>query len=255
MLGAAIVGLTVQSPLVWLASHRGINVLIAVLVFATALTVEPAALRRLGALWRPLVVVVATGITVLPALSWLASTISVMAGSLRDGIMVVGLAPCEIASVATTAMADGAGCSRRRGSDRLYLDHRRPGRTSPRPRGRTRQCPPREHHRQLGSRWHSHSLGASFCELSPHSATGPSDPPTSSLSPRSRPVALIASEVHLSRPYFAVALALISFLGASALLGRLLGLRSHRPACHAILLTTSMRDFAIAAISPSPPSG
>ena len=60
-------------------------------------------------------------------------------------------------------------------------------------------------------------------------------------------VGLIAAEVHLSRPYFAVALALVAFLIASALLGRLLGVHSHRRARHAILLTTSMRDFAIAA--------
>ena len=106
MLVAAIVGLAIQSPLAWLASHQGINVLLAVLVFATALTIEPAALRRLGEAWRPVVVAVATGIIVLPALSWLASRI-VAAGSLRDGIMVAGLAPCEIASVATTAMASG----------------------------------------------------------------------------------------------------------------------------------------------------
>jgi len=48
----------------------------------------------------------AAGITLLPALSWAVSRI-VASGSLRDGIMTVGLAPCEIASVATTAMADG----------------------------------------------------------------------------------------------------------------------------------------------------
>ncbi len=60
-------------------------------------------------------------------------------------------------------------------------------------------------------------------------------------------VALIAAEVHLSRPYFAVALAVITFLAASSLLGRLLGVRTHPPARRAILLTTSMRDFAIAA--------
>ena len=42
VLVAATVGLTVPSPLAWLASHQGINVLLAVLVFATALTIEPA---------------------------------------------------------------------------------------------------------------------------------------------------------------------------------------------------------------------
>ena len=38
--------------------------------------------------------------------AWAASRL-VSAGSLRDGVMVAGLAPCEIASVATTAMAGG----------------------------------------------------------------------------------------------------------------------------------------------------
>src|ERR1700728_2151805 len=106
VIAAAIVGLTVQRPLAWLAGHQGINVLLAILVFATAVTITPAALRRLASAWRSLVVALVVGITVLPALSWAVSRI-VGAGPLRDGVLVVGLAPCEIASVATTAMAGG----------------------------------------------------------------------------------------------------------------------------------------------------
>jgi hypothetical protein len=60
-------------------------------------------------------------------------------------------------------------------------------------------------------------------------------------------VALIASEVHLSAGYATVAAALVVFLLASAVIGRLLGLRAPRPVAAALLLTTSMRDFAIAA--------
>jgi predicted Na+-dependent transporter len=60
-------------------------------------------------------------------------------------------------------------------------------------------------------------------------------------------VALIAAEVHLSARYLAVALALTAFLAGSAVLGRLLGAGTRRPAAVALLLTTSMRDFAIAA--------
>jgi predicted Na+-dependent transporter len=108
---AAVVGLTVQSPLAWLASHEGINVLLAVLVFATALTIEPASLRRLGGSWRPLLAAIATGIVVLPALSWAASRL-VSAGSLRDGVMAAGLAPCEIASGFATQVAGRPGCAR-----------------------------------------------------------------------------------------------------------------------------------------------
>ena len=103
---AAIGGLSVQRPLGWLAARQGINVLLAVLVFATAVTIEPAALRRLAAAWRSLLAALVVGVTVLPALSWAVSRM-VAAGSLRDGVLTVGLAPCEIASVATTAMAGG----------------------------------------------------------------------------------------------------------------------------------------------------
>ena len=46
------------------------------------------------------------GIVVLPALAWLVSRI-VAEGPLRSGVLTIGLAPCEIASVATVAMAGG----------------------------------------------------------------------------------------------------------------------------------------------------
>jgi predicted Na+-dependent transporter len=60
-------------------------------------------------------------------------------------------------------------------------------------------------------------------------------------------VALIAAEVRLSAEYGTVAVALVAFLAGSAVLGWLLGLRSGPPVRAALLLTTSMRDFAIAA--------
>jgi ACR3 family arsenite transporter len=247
VLVAAVVGLTVQSPLAWLASHQGINVLLAVLVFATALTIEPAALRRLGGTWRPLLVAVASGIIVLPALSWLASRL-VAAGSLRDGIMVAGLAPCEIASVATTAMAGGEAALAAGvlvGSTVATVALAGPilsleaGHASVHPTSiivnlalvvalplavgiMLRSVTP------LGNRV---ERPASIVAMASVAAL----------------VALIAAEVQLSRPYFAVALSLLAFLAASAILGRLLGVRSHRRARRAILLTTSMRDFAIAA--------
>ncbi len=58
---AAAIGLTLQPPLAWLALHQGINILLAVLAFATALTIEPASLRRLGGSWRLLLAAVGTG--------------------------------------------------------------------------------------------------------------------------------------------------------------------------------------------------
>src|SRR5580704_6344151 len=106
VLAAAVVGLTVQRPLAWLAARQGINVLLVILVFATAVTIDPRALRRLAAAWRHVLFAVLVGVTVLPALSWAVARL-VPAGPLRDGVLVTGLAPCEIASVATTALAAG----------------------------------------------------------------------------------------------------------------------------------------------------
>ena len=106
VLAAAVIGLCVQSPLAWLADHEGINVLLIVLVFATAVTIDPRALRRLAAAWRHILAAILVGITVLPALSWAVARL-VPAGPLREGVLVTGLAPCEIASVGTTALAGG----------------------------------------------------------------------------------------------------------------------------------------------------
>jgi predicted Na+-dependent transporter len=66
-------------------------------------------------------------------------------------------------------------------------------------------------------------------------------------------VAMIAAEVHLSARYLAVAVALVAFLAGTVLVGIVLAgtvlpdARARRPAAIAVLLTTSMRDFAIAA--------
>jgi predicted Na+-dependent transporter len=103
---AAAVGLTVQGPLAWAVRHQGIDILLVILVFFTALTIEPRTLRDLPSAWRRLSVALIAGITVLPALSWSVAHL-VTAGPLRDGVTTIGLAPCEIASIATTAMAGG----------------------------------------------------------------------------------------------------------------------------------------------------
>lgn len=244
---AAVVGLSVQPPLAWLDSHEGINVLLALLVFATALTIEPAAVRRLGGAWRPLLAAVVTGIVVLPALSWTASRL-LSAGSLRDGVMVAGLAPCEIASVATTAMAGGeaalsagvliastvatvalagpilaleVGHGRVRPASiivNLALVVALPLVTGIALRSLTR----------LGGR-----------------AERPAN--VTAIAAVAGLVALIAAEVHLGAPYLRVAIALVVFLAASAVVGRLVGVGTGPSARRALLLTTSMRDFAIAA--------
>jgi predicted Na+-dependent transporter len=270
VVAAAVLGLTVQRPLAWLAGHQGINVLLAILVFGTAVTIDPAALRRLVSAWRALVVALIVGITVLPALSWAVSRI-VAAGSLRDGVLVVGLAPCEIASVATTAMAGGEAAVSAGvliGSTVTAVALAGPiltleaGRAGVSPGSiianlalvvalplavglAARACaevppPPRGPSRATANR-----LLAATRVL----ATARADRIASrtSVAAVAALVALIAAEVHLSTAYLAVAAALLLFLAGSALIGRALGARAARPAATALLLTTSMRDFAIAA--------
>jgi len=253
VLAAAVIGLTVQRPLAWLAARHGIDALLVVLVFATAVTIDPRALRRLAAAWRRVLVAILVGVTVLPALSWAVARL-VPAGPLRDGVLVTGLAPCEIASVATTALAGGEAAV---AAGVL-----------------------------IGSTLATVVLAAPILTLEAgHAGFSPSGiianlavvvalPLAAGIALRSLPgpvgralasgravtvasraalaavavlVALVAAEVHLTPGYAAVAGALALFLAGSAVLGRVLGVRSARPTGSALLLTTSMRDFAIAA--------
>jgi predicted Na+-dependent transporter len=304
VLAATVIGLSAQRPLSWLAARQGINVLLAVLVFATAVTVEPAALRRAALAWRSLLAALAAGVIVLPALSWAASRM-VPAGSLRDGVLAAGLAPCEIASVATTAMAGGeaalaaglligstlaaiavagpalaletghAGFSPGGIAGSLALVVALPlaagialratlpaaARALPPGRG------PAGHHTtaaagaQSATAGHPTSAGAQSATAGHPTSAGAQSATAGRISvaraerAASRTavaavaalVALIAAEVHLSASYASVAGALAVFLLASALVGWLLGIRARRQAAAALLLTTSMRDFAIAA--------
>jgi predicted Na+-dependent transporter len=247
VLVAAVIGLTVQSPLAWLTSHNGINALLVVLVFSTAVTIEPAALRRASASWRPLVATLVAGATILPLLSWLVARM-VSSGSLRDGVMSVGLAPCEIASVATTAMAKGEAALSAGvliGSTIITVTIAGPilaieaGHASVQPghivtnllvvvalplfAGLVIGAA-----RPLGDRAHRTALTVATVSVAAL-------------------VALIAAEVHFSIGYVAVAGSLLLFLAGSIVIGRLIGRSSASRTASSILLTTSMRDFAIAA--------
>ena len=290
VLAAAIIGLSVQRPLAWLAARQGINVLLAVLVFATAVTIEPAALRRAAAAWRPLLAALAIGVTVLPALAWAAARM-VPAGPLRDGVLTVGLAPCEIASVATTAMAGGeaavaaglligstvaavavagpilaleaghAGFSPSGVIGNLALVVALPlaagialrASAAPAADARAERSPRASAPPAVGVREEQAPTRISLRAWLPATTRALATPRAQraashvALAAVAALVALIAAEVHFSVGYAAVAAALVVFLLASAVVGRLLGLRAPRPVAAALLLTTSMRDFAIAA--------
>lgn len=248
VLAAAALGLSVQPPLAWLAGHQGIGVLLAVLVFATALTIDPAELRRLPAAWRPALAALVVGVTVLPALSWAVSRF-VAAGSLRDGVLVVGLAPCEIASVATTAMAGGEAAlsaglliGSTLGAIMVagpVLSLEAGGQAAVHPGGIIANL----------ALVVALPLAAGLLVRArvPAAARAGRAASVTALVSVAALVALIAAEVHLSGRYLGVAAALLAFLAGSALIGGSLGYRAARSRATALLLTTSMRDFAIAA--------
>jgi predicted Na+-dependent transporter len=253
VLAAAVIGLAARSPLGWLAGHQGINVLLAILVFATAVTIDPAALRRLVAAWRRVALAVTVGVTVLPALSWAVAWL-VPSGPLRDGVLTVGLAPCEIASVATTALAGGEAAvaagvligstltTVALAGPILTLETARAGFSPggivvnlalvvalPLAAGLVLRGCVRPAARVLAA---GRAEAIAFW---------------TALAAVAALVALVAAEVRLSVSYLAVAAALLLFLAATAALGWALGARAQRGPRAALLLTTSMRDFAIAA--------
>jgi predicted Na+-dependent transporter len=250
---AAAVGLSVQGPLRSVDRHQGLNALLVVLVFATAVTISPEALRRVGASWPVLVLALAATLVTLPALAWAASRI-VGAGTLRDGVLAVGLAPCEIASVATTAMAGGApalSAGLLLGSTVVSVAAAGPilaleaGHASVHS-GRVVQnlvlvvAVPFVVGALVRWRW----------ELTARAEAAAG---TIAAVAVAALVAVIAAEVHLSGRYGAVLAALVVFLAGSAGLGWLLARALGRDGPDgggtglSLLLTTSMRDFAIAA--------
>ena len=244
--GAAI-GLTVQSPLSWLVRHQGIDTLLVILVFSTAVTIDPQSLRRLPASWRQLSLALVVGISVLPALSWLAAHL-VHPGALHDGVLTIGLAPCEIASIATTAMA--AGDVALAGGVLIGSTTLSVALAGPILAIEVRGASVHPGHILVNlliivaAPLAAGIAVRSFVGLPARAEVVAST--TSTLTVAAL-VALVASEVHFSTTYLPVLLAVVVFLIASAIVGRLVGRGGAASSANALLLTVSMRDFAIAA--------
>lgn len=105
--GAATVGLIAPDPGRAAADARGIDAALTVLVFASALTVSPGGFRRAAAHGKTLSAVVLLAAVILPGLAWAVSRL-VPAGDLRHGVLTLAVAPVEVAAVAITAIVRGA---------------------------------------------------------------------------------------------------------------------------------------------------
>jgi predicted Na+-dependent transporter len=227
--------------------HQGIDVMLAVLVFATALTIDPAEVRGIGSSKWQLVLCLVCGISILPMASWAVSKL-IAGGDLRNGVMVIGLAPCEIASIATTRMSRGNSAFAALvlvGSTLLTVSLAglilkiETGNTEINPAGIIANLT-----LVVGLPFLAGAAIAWRASLSPRIRSASN---SISVVAVAALVALIAGAVNPSVSYLKVLMCCVAFLLISAGIGAVLGYRQPGPALNAILLTTSMRDFAIAA--------
>ncbi len=99
------IGIAVPGPARSADAAGVVNPTLAVLVFTAGLTVEAAGLGRARRRGLRVITALAVSSLVLPALAWALS--HVVSGAARGGILAVGVAPSEVASLGLAAMAGG----------------------------------------------------------------------------------------------------------------------------------------------------
>ena len=244
VLAAAALGLLAPEPGRALGRHDAVNVVLAVLVFSAALTVPDRVGERLSRNGLRLLAVTVLSSAAVVGIAWAASHL-VTAGPLRLGVLAVGVAPVEIATLAVAPLGRGdslASGVMLIGSTVLTALFAGPaiallaGGTS-------------VHVRDLvvtllvvvvapfavGLAIRARLRGGARQRAS-----------TAAVVAVTVLVWLVASQAHLSDAYvgvlFALAVLILTSAGAGLLLGRLVDAPSGR----SVLFATSMRDFAIA---------
>ena len=106
VLVAAAVGLAAPGPGRAVSAANGIDAALAVLVFATGLSLQLADLAAAGRAWRRITLVLLVSTVTLPALAWASSQL-IGSEQLRSGMQAVGVAPAEVATVALCVIAGG----------------------------------------------------------------------------------------------------------------------------------------------------
>ncbi len=247
VLAAAAAGIAGPAPGRVVSAHQGIGAALAVLVFATGLSLRLADLAAVRTAWRRLLTVLAVSTAVLPGLAWAASRL-ISDPVLRSGMLAVGVAPAEVATVALCVLAAGDAAI----SALLLV-------------ASTLVT-------VLAAGPILAALGASAA-VSPGGLLGTlalivalplaagvalracwSPGPRAGAAVRLTTVAAllvllwqVASQIRLDVAYLRVIAAMLGFLAASAGLGALLAVRLDRRRGVAVLLPVAMRDFAVAA--------
>jgi predicted Na+-dependent transporter len=102
----AALGAALPAPGRWLDASGAILITLAVLVFCTGSSVALADIRGMRAAAGRMALMLAATTVILPVLAWLASRL-VSGAALQGGVLAAGVAPVEVASVALTGMAGG----------------------------------------------------------------------------------------------------------------------------------------------------
>jgi predicted Na+-dependent transporter len=229
------------------AAGDGIDAALAVLVFATGLSLRLADLAAVRTAWRRVALALAVSTAALPALAWAASRL-IGDPVLRAGMLTVGVAPAEVATVALCVIAGGEAAV-----SAVIL---------------------------AASTLVAVLAAGPVLALAGAAATVPAASLLSTLAlvvalplaagiglraawaPGARASAVVrigtiaallvllwqvASQIRLDAGYLQVSAALAAFLAGSALLGGLLSVRLPAGRAVAVLLPVGLRDFAVAA--------
>lgn len=247
VIAVAAAGVGLPGPGRVVSARDGIDAALAVLVFATGLSLRLADLAEVRTAWRRIAVVLAVSTAALPVLAWAASQL-ISDPVLRSGMQTVGVAPAEVATVALCVIAggDAALCAVILAASTLItvlaagpvLALAGAGATVPAAG-------------LLGTLLVVVALPlAAGVGLRAAWAPGArADAAVRILTVVALLVLLwqVASQIRLDAGYLRVVAALAAFLAGSALLGGLLSVRLPAGRAVAVLLPVTMRDFAVAA--------
>jgi len=247
VLVVAAAGVAGPAPGRALAAGNGIDAALAVLVFATGLSLRLADLAAVRLAWRRIAVVLAVSTAALPALAWAASLL-IGDPVLRSGMQAAGVAPAEVATVALCVIAggDAAVCATLLAASTIITVVAAGPILS-----------------LLGASVTVSSAGllgnlavvialplAAGVALRTVWSPGPGvDAAVRLVTVLALLLLLwqVASQIRLDSAYVQVIVALVVYVAGSAALGGVLALRAPAGQATAILLPVAMRDFAVAA--------